>query len=161
MKTMLGLLALFAGEVSSSAEPPEEVRHSSVGEVDVLELGFAPSPRLQVGANGVLEVRAGGDPRQLQVLMLKKGTSSVLVYKEDGTLGLKLLYSVGENSLSATVLKVRRLLQSVEGITVHAMGDQVVVDGEVLTLADKDRVHKVASAYPGVLDLTTLSKLGR
>lgn len=59
------------------------------------------------------------------------------------------------------MLKIRKLLQDVEGITVEAMDGQVVIDGEVLTAADKLRVTKVASGYENVLDLTTVSKLAR
>lgn len=139
----------------------EDVRIVGVGLIEVLELDFTPAPNPQIGNKGIVKVEAGKNPRQLLVTGLAKGTTSLIVSKQDGSIGKKLLYSVTPGDLTPTVLKIRKLLQDVEGITVEAMDGQVVIDGEVLTAADKLRVTKVASGYENVLDLTTVSKLAR
>lgn len=157
-----GLLLLLAcSSVNASAMPEEEVRTLPVGAVEMIDLEFTPAPNPLVGNKTILDVSIGFTPRQLKMVALKKGTTSVYISQEDGKIARRLVYNVIGSDLSVKVSSIRRLLQDVEGITVEAEDDKIVIDGELLTKADRLRVDKVVGAYPDVLDLTTMSKLVR
>lgn len=154
--------ALIIAGLAYGATPAPETRNVGKGDIDVLELAFTPKPNPLVGAKEIIEVKPGNNPRQLFVVGLKQGTSSLHVMKENGELGRNLLYTVSAGNVQATLLKVKKLLESVEGIDIEARDGMVVIDGELLTAADRIRVKKVVAAHPDeVLDLTRMSKLVR
>jgi len=155
----LVLLALFCSGTAEAAD--DNLRTIAVGSVEVLDLSFEPAPNPLVGNTTVIAIQSGANPRQFTIIPLKKGTTSVVFSQTDGKVGRKLVYNVITNDLSVKVDSIRRLLFDVEGITIEAMDDKVVIDGELLTRADRLRVDKVVGAYSEVLDLTIMSKLVR
>jgi len=150
--------ASTAGSVSFD----ENNRSLAVGEVEILEFDFTPSPdRIVVGNKTILEVKQD-IPRQLKIIPLKKGTTSVVVSYDSGKVARNIKYSVITNDLSNKVLTIRRLLQDIEGISIESVDDKIVIDGELVVPRDLDRILQVQEAYKDVVfNLVTLSKISR
>ena len=52
---------------------------------------------------------------------------------------------------------VKQLLLEVEGITIRRLDNRIVIDGEIILPADKERIRKVASSAKNIIDLTKLN----
>ena len=148
--------------VSSAATSDDDVRTVAVGTIDILEFDFTPAPNPTVGNKTILEVQQGNTPRQLKIIPLKKGTSSVIISQENGKIARKLIYNVITNDLSNKVLTIRKLLQDIEGISIESVDDKIVIDGELVVPRDLDRILQVQEAYKDVVfNLVSLSKISR
>ncbi len=155
-------LAQPATPVSSAATSDDDVKTVAVGTIDILEFDFTPAPNPTVGNKTIVEVQQGNTPRQLKVIPLKKGTTSVIISQESGRIARKLIYNVITGDLSNKVLTIRRLLQDIEGITIESVDDKIVIDGELVVPRDLDRILQVQEAYKDVVfNLVTLSKISR
>ncbi len=151
-----------SASVSSAATSDDDVRTVAVGTIDILEFDFTPAPNPTVGNKAILEVQQGNSARQLKVVPLKKGSSSVIISQENGKIARKLIYNVIMGDLSNKVLTIRRLLQDIEGISIEAVDDKIVIDGELIVPRDLDRIIQVGDAYKDVvMNLVTLSKISR
>ncbi len=58
--------------------------------------------------------------------------------------------------LESHAASVRRQLKNVEGVTVSVEGPHVVIDGDVLTREDMDRVVRVTGLFPDCVSLVTM-----
>lgn len=148
--------------VSSAATSDDDVKTVAVGTVDVLEFDFTPAPNPTVGNKTIVDVQQGSTPRQLKIIPLKKGSTSVIISQENGKIARKLIYNVITNDLSNKVITIRRLLQDIEGITIESLDDKIVIDGELVIPRDLDRILQVQEAYKDVVfNLVTLSRISR
>ncbi len=147
---------------ASSAASDEDIKTFAVGTVDYLDFDFTPAPNPTIGNKAIVEVQQGNNPRQLKVIPLKKGTTSVIISQENGKIGKKYIYNIITTELSSKVLTIRRLLQDIEGISIESVDDKIVIDGELVVPRDLDRVLQVQEAYKDVVfNLVTLSKISR
>ncbi len=144
---------------SGMTDSVEESRTIAGGVEDILDFDFAP--RFTVGNKDILQVDMGNTPTQIRVYPKKPGVSSVTVIDPQGKVRKKLVYNVIKTDLSQKVQAIRDLLFDVEGITVKAVDEKIVVDGELIVPRDLDRIMLVQQAYPEVLNLVTLSKMSR
>ena len=144
---------------STSKDGIEESRTIAGGVEDILEFDFPP--RFTVGNKDLLDVREGNVPGQIRIYPKKPGVSSLTVIDPQGKVRKKVVYNIVKTDLSQKVLAIRELLFDIEGVTVRAFDEKIVIDGELIVPRDLDRILLVQQAYPEVLNLVTLSKLSR
>lgn len=154
------LFLVFAVALSSFAAQTnildEEVRTLAVGSVEVIDLDFTPGTPA-IGNKYVLEVRPGANPKQLRVIPIKKGTTSLAIPDGGGKVRRKFLFNFITNDLSPKAITVRKLMGSVPGVHVESVDEHIVIEGEISDPRHAERIRKLAKAYPEVLDLTTSS----
>lgn len=138
----------------------EETCTIAVGVIDVRTFDFLP--RVQVAKDDLLQVKEGGSPNEIRMFPLKKGTASVFIEDHQGGHRQRVIYNITVNDLSGRVQTIRQLLSDVEGITVRALDDKIILDGELIVPRDFDRIVAVQQAFSdSVLNLVTLSRISR
>lgn len=160
---------LYATLASAQITPkPEdenaEIREISVGSLDTIEFDFQPS-KVDPVKKGILRIERIGTELAVRVNPIKKGVTDVVVYDLQGKLRRKIKYIVTATDLSLQVTQMRRLLDTVEGLTIASVGDKIVIDGELVVPKDLDRVLRVVEAFGGCkgnnICLVQLSKVSQ
>lgn len=146
------LPACASQKVAVKSGPPmndsgDDVYTVAVGSVNILDFDTDVAPNPLVGNKTIAEVQPGVSPRQLRVIPVKKGTTAIIVYSTEGKQVRKLIYNVVTNDLSQRTITIRSLLKKVEGITVEALDDRIVIDGKLKDEEDRERVLQVQAAY--------------
>jgi pilus assembly protein CpaC len=105
----------------------------------------------------VVDARPDDDGYAVLITGIRQGESEVRVSRisrED------IVYAVTvEPEIQDLADQVGRMLVDVEGISVKIVGDQVVLDGELMTKGSMRRAQEVADAFQGqVLNLTKLDE---
>lgn len=142
-------------------EETEESRTVAVGGIDTIDFPFTPRPPA-IGNPTLVRVENGSTSNQIRVVPLKKGTTTIQFDGPDGKVYKKINYNFPAGPLADKVAVIRKLLQEVEGITIEAVDDKIVIDGELIVPKDFDRILQVQEAYKDVVfNLVTLSKISR
>lgn len=146
------LPACASQKVAVKSGPPvndagDDVYTVAVGSVNILDFDSEVAPNPLVGNKTIAEVQPGVSPRQLRVIPVKKGSTAVIVYDTKGKMLRKLIFNVVTNDLSQRTITIRALLKKVEGITVEALDDRIVIDGKLKDEEDRERVLQVQAAY--------------
>jgi pilus assembly protein CpaC len=123
----------------------------SLGQQQVLEVP-APLEQVAIGDPAVVDVKIISQGRQVLVTATGKGTTDLITWDVEGK---------QTTTLVSVILKDIRLIQreiegmvgSVEGVAIRLVGERVVVDGEVFTKRDMERIEKVSSVYPDEVTL--------
>lgn len=148
---VLAVLACLAVQVQAQEVTSLEIVN---GQSTVLKLDF-PVDKVAVGDPEVLGIARTGD-REMLVNARKPGLSNILVL---GTGGEKREYSVrvfsGATAESAAALK--DMLANYEGLRVRQLGPKIVVEGEVFSSDNYDRVNKLLASMPEVVNQVGLS----
>jgi pilus assembly protein CpaC len=105
----------------------------------------------------VADARPSDDGASVLVTGLSVGSGEVRIMRVTGE---DLVYKVAVVAdLEGMAKQVRELLSNVEGIKITVVGGRVVLDGNLLTKSDYDRVKGVEAAYAGtILNLATLDR---
>ena len=110
--------------------------------------------RIAVGNPAVVDVRAGEDGRSVVVTGVGSGSSELRIERQQG--GELLLRVVVHSDTQAVLDQLKELLGDVEGLEIKALGEKVVLKGNVVTKSAYERVLRVAGAYGTVvLNATT------
>jgi pilus assembly protein CpaC len=110
-----------------------------------------------------------GDKRQIVFKPLKAGSTTVTVRDVDGTLRLVFNVIITPSNLLRLSGEIRNLLRDVEGLDIRVVGNNIVIEGELLTpqdfgkmvtvLGDKDYVdHIINMAVLSPLAMQVLAK---
>lgn len=167
--TLTVFLLSLANIARSQVQPlPEdeniETREVSVGSLDTIEFDFQPS-RVDPVQKGILKIERIGSELAVRVSPIKAGITDVVVYDLQGKLRRKIKYVVTATDLSLQVTQMRRLLDTVEGLSIASVGDKIVLDGELVVPKDLDRVLNVVGAYGGckgsIICLLQISKVSQ
>ncbi len=109
-----------------------------------------------VGNPDICDFKANRKAKRITLYPKRSGETLLMVYDTKGrqraTLQIKVYSSDPEKMLN----EIRRLLINVEGINIQRLDNKIVIDGEVFTQEDKDRIKRVISGNENILDLTTL-----
>jgi pilus assembly protein CpaC len=124
------------------------------GQSTVLKLDF-PVDKVAVGDPEVLGVARTGE-REMLVNAKKPGVSNILVL---GTSGEKREYTVRvlSGATAESMAALKDMLAGYEGLRVRQLGTKVVVDGEVFSSENFDRVNKLLASMPEVVNQVGLS----
>lgn len=140
----------------------------STGEDKVVDLDFD----IESGVNGIIVgnpkvalttlVRVEDKQRQIVFKPLAAGETTVTVRDTQGKIKVIFDVTVTPNNLLRRAGEIRDLLKDVEGIEVKVVGQNVVIDGEILVPQDYARTISVITNKPYadfVLPLMSLSPL--
>jgi Flp pilus assembly secretin CpaC len=155
------LLATSAAHAAEVEDTTEESRTVAVGGIDTIDFPFAPKPPT-IGNATLVRIDPGSNSNQVRVVPIKKGTTTIQFDGPDGKVFKKINYNFPPGPLADKVAVIRKLLQDVEGITVEALDEKIVIDGELIVPKDFDRILQVQEAYKDqVFNLVSLSKISR
>ena len=112
---------------------------------------------ISISNDKVANANVASDGASVLVTALTPGTSEIRIQRIDDT---DLIYNLTVRAdLSELCSEIAALLKDVEGVKVQVVGDRVVLDGNVVTMSDYDRVQKIVEAYSGaILNLTKLDR---
>ena len=152
----LSLVASFAllGSPGSAENLGGQLR-LSLGQQVVMDVAV-PLEQVSIGDPKVIDVKVITQGRQVLITALGRGTTDLITWDIQGK---------QTSTLIQVIVKDVRLIQSevagmlgrIEGVEVRQVGDRLVIDGEVFTLNDLDRIKKVAEVYPD--DVTLLARM--
>lgn len=164
---LLLFLSPIIGQESIAQQklPTEEKREVTAGSVDILDLNFAPGSA-DIGDKRLLSIKETQGVNQLQVRPQKPGSTTVLIRGKKGEIKKNIKYIITSTQLSKTVEYIRSLLENIEGITINSLGENIVIDGELVVPKDLDRILNVLRAYssrkgPKIINLLTISKVSQ
>lgn len=95
-----------------------------------------------------------------EVLLIGKavGITKLLLWDQEGTLRDEIQIFVNPTNVRRTMEELQQIIGNIEGLKFRAVGSQVVLDGEVLTQDDMDRINKVVAGRKDVLSLVKMSR---
>jgi pilus assembly protein CpaC len=140
MAAVFGLLMLLSLQAHAAAAPDLELY---VGETKVLPV--SPS-RIAIG-NGKIISASSLSAKQLLVLAESPGTTTLHLWLKGG--GERIMtVSVREANIQATLEDVKRLLASVENVTARVAGSKIVLEGEMVSDVNQERVQAIQKMFP-------------
>ncbi|WP_332848621.1 type II and III secretion system protein family protein [Massilia sp. S19_KUP03_FR1] len=134
------LLVLPSAPAHSASVPDLELY---AGEAKVLPL--APS-RIAIG-NGKIISASSLAGKQLLVLAETAGTTTLHLWLKNGTERV-LTVTVREANVQATLEDVKRLLTSVENVTARVAGSKIVLEGDMVSDTNQERVQAIQKMFP-------------
>lgn len=114
-----------------------------VGEARVLPL--APS-RIAIG-NGKIISASSLSAKQLLVLAEGAGTTTLHLWFKEGPERVMTI-TVREANVQAVLEDVKRLLSSVENVTARVAGSKIVLEGEMVSDTNQERVQAIQKMFP-------------
>jgi len=145
---VLGSSAAWSRPMDTTAQEQFELQ---VGEVKVLSMpGVA---RVAVGDGHVLNA-VTTEEKEVIVFARNPGSSAVHLWAEDGTRRSYQIEVVAQGVYQQEA-ELAQMLARIPGVRLGRVGDKLVVEGDALTDADRERVAVLAARYPQLLDFTS------
>jgi pilus assembly protein CpaC len=117
-----------------------------------------PSPNVRRAAIGdpkVADVKALPESGQVIVTGIAPGSTDLILWLRSGE---KRSYAIQVSSQGRSTLEeIRKLLEGVEGVEVKPSGGRVILDGQIFRNEDLERVRKILTLHPSVVDLTRMN----
>jgi len=137
---VFGLLMLFACPAYASGDNEIEMY---VGEAKVLQI----SPmRIAIGNGKVISVSTVAK-NQMLVLAEASGITTLHLWLKNGSERI-ITVKVRENSANATLEDINRLLASVDNVRARIAGSKIILEGEMVSDANQERVAAIQKMYP-------------
>ncbi len=150
------LWGLGYGLLGSAQAVKEEKTISLVlGRSEVVD--FPGVVRVAVGDATIADVKVIAR-RQIMITGLAKGVTNITVWKRDGRKESFLVRVLTEDPF-VVARDVKEILGELEGVKIRVVGDLVILDGEVFTDQDYERVKTVTKMFPQVTDFVQKSSL--
>jgi pilus assembly protein CpaC len=109
--------------------------------------------RIAVG-NGQIMSAAALDGKEVIIFANGAGTSSLFIWNDDGRLQrAKINIAAGDTDRHAR--EVAEFLRTVPHARISVVGDKVIVEGDDLSDADRDKVAEMAKRYPQIVNFTS------
>lgn len=115
-----------------------------------------PTPgvaRIAIGNGGVIAATALDD-REVLISANGLGTSSLFVWNEDGRYQ-RIRVTVVPGETARIVREVAGFLTRIPNATASVVGDKVIVEGDDLSDADREKVAEMAKRYPQIVNFTS------
>lgn len=153
---LAAFVVVLAGAAAAAPKPNNlQLIPNSTGTIDVP----GGVKKISVANPGVVDARPSDDGTTVLVAGTAVGTSDVRISQVQGE---DLIYHITViPDLKSLAEQITQLLSSVEGLKISVVGNKVVLDGQLLTRSDYDRVKAIEGAYEGtILNLTKLDRAG-
>jgi Flp pilus assembly secretin CpaC len=113
--------------------------------------------KIIVSSDSILAAAPQQDGKSVVVLGLADGASELRIQRLKGD---DLVYKVAVHSESqGTNEQIKELLSDVAGLKIKCIGNKIVFEGKIKSLADADKIKKVEAAYANaIIDLTTFEQ---
>jgi pilus assembly protein CpaC len=113
--------------------------------------------KIDVGNPVVIDARPSEDGLSVVINGLSEGTSELRIEKLQGA--DMVTNVVVRTDLNELLGQVQDLLSDVEGLTIKIVGNKIVLQGQILTGSDYEKVNKVAAMYGNtVVNLSTFDR---
>lgn len=140
-KISICLIVLLGGMAMSARADDLVVLKGTTAKVSVGE-GIR---KIDVGSPSVIEVRPSDDGQSVIINGVSEGTSELRIEKLQGA---DLVTNVVvRTDLNETLAQVQDLLSDVEGLTIKIVGNKIVLEGQILTGADYEKINKVTTMF--------------
>lgn len=160
--TFAGVIPLAnsaSGKVALAYEPVrKQDDQSAIPEIEMFvgesivfpALGLA---RIAVGSAQVITASALDDD---QVIMFANGvgTSTLFLWHRDGR-NQKIKVTVAQGDTARIAREVSAFLGRIPDATVSIVGDKVIVEGDELSDANRDKIAELAKRYPQIINFTS------
>ncbi len=121
-----------------------------VGEVRVLAL--PDIARVAVGDGHVLNAVTTTE-KEVIVFARNEGSSALQLWSENGE-RLRYLIDVAPVGARQTQQELQSVLERIPGASVSSVGEKLLVEGDALSDADRERIVELSKRYPQLLDFT-------
>ncbi len=149
--TAAAFLVLLAPAKARAADADEPYRVIPIGGDEIIDLDFEPEhPNME---SAILKTQRGPHANQLRVVGLGLGKASFMVHNRAGVIFKKVKFHVIKIESYQHFENVKRLLKNAKNVRVGYEGDNIVVDGDEVSDADKTRIEKLEKVYPEILNL--------
>lgn len=158
-KYLFVILALMTINTFSqeAQEVPEKIVDIVLGIDHIEKLDFAPSTKVQIGNESILNYQLIPQKREITFKGRKPGKTSLTIRNTVGDIKAKYLINITANDQSTVVQKLKDFLGDVEGLEIGVKGDLVYIGGNIVVPNDIGRVVTILEKYPDVLSLVELS----
>jgi pilus assembly protein CpaC len=132
-----------------------------VGESTTLQLGYQFS-KVAVGDPSIADYSVQRNtPTGAELLLNGKqaGSTNLIIWDMEGKVKEELVINSLVRDVKALLSQLQALIGPTEGLRYRIAGGKLILEGEVITLKDKERINKVVKDSPQVLNLTSLSPL--
>lgn len=129
-----------------------------IPEIDMFvgESRVFPAPgvaRIAVG-NGQIMTATALDDNGILLFANGAGTSTLFVWNQDGRYQkIKVTISAGDTGRIAR--EVATFLRTIPNAKASIVGDKVIVEGDELSDADRDKINELAKRYPQIINFTS------
>lgn len=140
-----------AAQAASAAAPAPETQISlQAGEVRVL--GIPGVARVAVG-DGQIVNAVSTDDREVILFARKPGFSTLHAWTADGQVS-RYAVDVAPEGTRQLRDELRTVLERIPGARITALGDKLLIEGDELSDADRQRLGELGRRYPQLLDFT-------
>ena len=141
---VVGTLLLAAAALAAE---PERLQQTIVkGKSATVRLPFAPG----AGANSNPDVVQGRvDGKSILLFARKPGEATYTIWSKDKKRSVEIDVVVSERDTAKILRELESALSEFEQVTVRMRDGDVVVEGEVATPEELDRVNRIVSRYEG------------
>jgi len=151
--------ALLAAPATAPAAPILKAEDASaVAELQMMvgESRLFPAPgvaRIAVG-NGQLMTASALDDREVILFANAVGSTTLFVWTADGR-HQRLKVNIAAGDVGRIAREVAAFLKTMPGAQLSVVGDKVIVEGEELSDAERDKIAELAKRYPQIVNFTS------
>ncbi len=150
---LLGLVYGLSG--SDQAAAAERTISLVLGRSEVVD--FPGVVRVAVGDATIADVKVIAR-RQIMITGISKGVTNVTIWKGSGKKESLLVRVMTEDPF-VVARDVEEILGELEGVKIRVIGDLVILDGEIFTDRDYERIKMVTQMFPQVTNFVQKSGL--
>lgn len=111
-----------------------------------------------IGDNKVCQVEVVKNRTTVLLIGRNVGVTKLILEDQQGAVRDEMQIFVNPTNVRQTMEDMQQIIGNIEGLKFRAVGSQVVLDGEVLTQDDMDRINKVVAGRKDVMNLVKMSK---
>lgn len=147
-RNLLLMMSLLCVNHMAVAQTPI---HMKIGDIKVLTI--EKIARVAVGDSKVLNANTDDD-KELILFARTEGSTTLEVWTEEGK---RQSYWVDIRSGKEKEIKedIRRMLSKIPNVKASIVGEKIIVEGDRLSDADRERVQKLTSHYPQIVDMSS------
>lgn len=150
LKMKVRVLSVFLVFYSSAAWAQSQIM-MQIGDIKVIPIeGIA---RVAVGDSKVVNAMTDDD-KEVIVFGRSQGRTTLEVWDTRGG-RQSFIVSVGSATERQLQEDIRRMLSRIPNVKAVIVGEKIIVEGDRLTDADRERVSKLVSHYPQIVDMTS------
>lgn len=129
----------------------QSVLSMQIGEIKVIPVNAIA--RVAVGDSKVINAMTDDDK---EVILFARSQGQTTLEVWDVT-GMRKSYAITVRSATERQLQedIRRMLSRIPNVKAAIVGEKVIVEGDRLTDADRERVSKLVAHYPQIVDMTS------
>ena len=146
----------FTSAFTSAGETERKKIRMQAGESRVMKLDFDVY-KIATGNPEVCEATRTA-MREVLLNAIKTGETNVLIWDKT-SLRMEITLSVSLNDAETLATQLRELMHDIEGVEIKAVGNKVLVEGEVFSKKDLDRVNRIVKDMPDTLNLVKMSPI--